>query len=150
MRTRARLQAGQVSVATVVMVVLILGLAAVPFVLMMRSQVDSGKKATGALEQANEATARLDLTNAARAAQVYLAENGTLVGFQAAAPALEPGVTFNSSTVAVAGEVSIRAVTDAGLVLVTNSGSGALCAVVGYASVTYGHGDAASPAACAA
>lgn len=148
MTGRCGSERGEVQVGIWVIVAVIAVLGALPFVLMMRSDVDSAEQAVGAIDTANDAQAKVILTNAVRGAQVYFAENGTLTGYGVdAARLFDPTVVYSAGP-ARQGQVSIRGVGSTTAVLVSLGGSGPLCVAVNGDIVTYGFVDASSAAEC--
>jgi hypothetical protein len=151
MRTPPSNQRGEVQVLWLVAAVLVAGLlVAAPFVLAGRNTTEQAETGMGAVSQARDVQAQANLQSAIRAAMAYYAENGTYVGLGPGSGAyFDPGVTYNTSPTAVAGQVSIRGVTPATVVLATKTMSGAaLCAAANLTTVSYGRADAASAAAC--
>ncbi|MEX1046487.1 MAG: hypothetical protein WD757_02845 [Actinomycetota bacterium] len=100
--------------------------------------------------QAEDLSAQADLRNASVAAKVYLAENGTLGSFTAAAAKqAEPSINWTDGAVAVSGQISIRGPSDQGVALVTKDASGSvLCIGVFPTSESMGRVDAQTAAEC--
>ena len=137
----------QISTWAIVAIIAVLGAA--PFVWMAKAHTDSAQQAVGAIDTANDAAAKVLLTNAIRSAQVYFAENGSLAGFgPAAASSFDPSVVYTTGP-AVKDQVSIRGVTDTSAVFVSLGGSGPLCVAMNGDVVTYGSADASAASRCA-
>jgi len=98
---------------------------------------------------AQDVEVQAKLRQAAAAAHVYEAENGTLSGFNASAAAqIEPSVTWTDGP-ASAGQVSIRGATEADVALVSMSSSGQVYCIGVKAPVdSLGKVDAVSAAQC--
>lgn len=151
MRARIASENGHGHLAATVAALLVAGLiAVVPLVMFGRSTAERTQTGIDALGQANDTMAQASLMTAIRAAQVYLAENGTFQGFNPmVAASFDPSTAYNTSPVAVAGQISIRGVTPTTVVFATKSASGAtLCVGANFDLVTYGRTDASSAAAC--
>ena len=125
-------------------------LAALTMYVYGRVQAEDVKTGSAAIGRANDVSVEADLSQAIRAAEVYLAENGTLSTYGPGPAALyEPALRYNSSGIAVAGQISIRGVGDQTVVLAERSKSGSVLCVGAVADiVTYGRVDAASAHAC--
>jgi hypothetical protein len=92
-----------------------------------------------------------DLRNAYVAAKTYFTDGATYEGFRPEiARAIEPTLSYNTSTEAVAGEVSIRDAGSDRIVLVELSGSGTVLCIAEQpeGSTTYGAVDAQTAAEC--
>jgi hypothetical protein len=104
------------------------------------------------ISPAEDVQAQTNLQSAATAAQSYLSGSATasFEGFNAAAATQEePEVVWTDGAPATEGQVSIRAASGAGVVLVSKSKSGTVfCVSVSAAGVTKGKQDAQSPAQC--
>jgi len=144
-----RAERGEMSLGPVVAMVLLVGiLATLPIFLMVDRQeraLDSGLQAASAAE---DLSAQNVLRNAMTGAQVYFADRGSFVGFSPdVAAQYEPSSDFTTGA-AAPGLVSIRGVSDTTIVMVTESGAGALCIAATYDAVSYGRIDATSASSC--
>ncbi len=96
--------------------------------------------------------AKSSLRHSLIAASVHHEDRGTYVGFDPKrAASLAPLVSYNTSNLAVEGEISIRAVTDSTILLVTRSSDGNLWCIADNAATsvwTYGTTDAQTIAEC--
>lgn len=104
----------------------------------------------GVASQAAVVGATVDLTGAAVAASTYLAENGSLDGFNASvASGLEPSLQWADGGAAEAGVISIRGASGMEVVLVTLDATGnpTCLAFINGAKQT-GNTDAQAPADC--
>ncbi len=150
MRARGRDERGAFRVGLATVVVLVGVAASIPFLKMWQASIhraDEGLKVVG---QAQDVQAQVLLQNAIRGAEVYFAENGSFMGYgPEVARQFEPSIPYDTSPVAAPGRVSIRAVGETSLVMVTkSSGGGALCAAASSDVLSYGKVDASTPAAC--
>ena len=149
MSGRYRSEHGEVQLSTWVIVGIIAVLGAAPFVWMAKAHTDSVQQAVGAIDTANDAAAKVLLTNAIRGAQVYFAENGSLAGFGPdAAREFDPSIVYTTGPV-TKDQVSIRGVTDTTAVFVSLGGSGPLCVAMNGDFVSYGFADASAASQCA-
>jgi hypothetical protein len=148
---RIREQRGEVGMAGWVVITVILGsLAAIPFVLMMRSEGAADETAVAQIPKATDVQAETMLTDAIRGAQTAFAEQQTLVGYgPSQAAEFDPQTRYDASPTAETGIVSIRGGSATGVVMVTKGGTGPLCIAMNAGVVSYGHADAASGAQCA-
>lgn len=92
-----------------------------------------------------------NLRNALVAAKTFYTEDDTYIGFNVKRAAkIEPSLTFNSSDVAVAGEVGIREVTPSSVLLVTADARGRPWCVGDSAltGTSFGDVDARTAAEC--
>lgn len=91
------------------------------------------------------------LRNALATAREYFEQNDTLLGFSATrAHRIEPSLTFNRSSEASQGQVSIRDVGPSTVLLVTLDGEGeAWCAAKTLLGDSTGRGDVETAAECA-
>jgi hypothetical protein len=149
-RARLRDECGQLGMVGWIVALLILGaLVAVPYVFLMRSDVQQAQQGLGAAAQATDAQAETLLMNVAQGAKVYFAEQGSMAGYGAAqASTFDPSMPVDSSPVATSGTVSIRGADATSVVLVTKGGAGPLCIGITGGALTYGRVDAASAAQC--
>jgi hypothetical protein len=133
----------------IVALVVLGALVAVPYVFLMRSDVDQAKQGLGAVAQANDAQAETLLMNAAQAATVFFAEQGSMAGYgPTQAFAFDPQTPFDTSSTAAPGRVSIRGADATSAVFVTKGGSGPLCVGLTAGLLTFGRVDAANAAQC--
>ena len=100
-------------------------------------------------EHALEASEQTDLRNAMSGAQLYFVDRGSFSGFTPqVAEQYEPSAAFTTGASAP-GRISIRGVTDSTIVMVTESGSGAvLCVAATHDLVTYGRVDTSTASSC--
>ncbi|MEW6059887.1 MAG: hypothetical protein AB1551_07105 [Actinomycetota bacterium] len=96
-----------------------------------------------------QSSLRISLT----VAKVYFTDAASYAGFDPkAAVSIEPTLTYNTSTTALVGEISIRAVTDSTILLVTRSFDGRLWCIADHTDENgrtwYGTTDAQSIAEC--
>ncbi|MGQ0668803.1 MAG: hypothetical protein ACT4PO_03865 [Actinomycetota bacterium] len=151
MRARIANENGDGHLAATVAALMVAGLiAVVPLVMLGRGTAERTQTGIDALGQANDAAAQAGLMTAIRAGQVYFAENGTFQGFDpAVAVSFDPSTVYNTSPVAVVGQISIRGVSPTTIVFATKSASGGtLCVGANFDLVTYGRTDVSSAAAC--
>lgn len=108
------------------------------------------QNALNAISTAEDTAATTYLETAAVTASVYVASNGSYGGFSAeVARGFEPSIQWADGGTPRVGGVSIRGVTDTGLVLVTGSESGQpLCLGVAAATQSKGQVDAQTPEDC--
>jgi hypothetical protein len=144
-----RAERGEMSLGPVVAVVLLVGiLATLPIFLMVDRQERALDAGLEAASSAKDLSAQNVLRDAMTGAQVYFAERGSYVGFTAEVAAqYEPSSDFTTGA-AAPGRVSIRGISDTTIVMVTKSGSGALCVAATYDVVSYGRVDATSASSC--
>ena len=114
--------------------------------------VPDAENITGPIQQANAVGGQVALDQAMRAAMSWYAENGSFAGFGPEQAAnYDPSTSYNTSTTAVEGQVSIRVASPTAVVLVTRDGSGGV-ACKAYDGVTgattSGSTDAASIEEC--
>ena len=141
---------GALGVVGWIVAILVAGaVIAVPYVWMGRQDVKDAEQGLQAVDKAKDAQAETLLMTAAEGAKEYVAEHGSMAGYgPAQSQAFDPSIPVNGSPVAVQGSVSIRGADATSVVLVTQSGAGALCLGVSDAALTYGRVDAASAAQC--
>src|SRR4029077_18031402 len=142
---------GELSLVGWGVVLVVVGvLVAIPYNLLGRHEADTAEQGIQAIGQASDVSAEASLTNALQGAKVWLAEQGSLVGYGVTqATHLDPQAKYDTSETAEAGVVSIRGATPSSIVLVTKGGTGALCAALSDGAVTYGRVDAGSATQCA-
>jgi hypothetical protein len=141
---------GELSLVGWGVVLVVVGvLVAIPYTLLGRHEADTAEQGIQAIGKANDVSAEASLTNAMQGAKVWLAEQGSLVGYGVTqATDFDPQTKYDASATAEAGVVSIRGASPSSVVLVTKGGTGALCAALTDGAVTYGRVDAGSAAQC--
>ena len=145
-----RSERGELSLVGWGVVLVVVGvLVAILYTLLGRNQADTAEQGITAIGQANDVSAESSLTNALQGAKVWLAEQGSLVGYGVTqATDFDPQTKYDTSATAEAGVVSIRGASPTSIVLVTKGGTGALCAALTNGAVTYGRVDAGSATQC--
>jgi hypothetical protein len=140
---------GDGTVVVLAVAVLVAAVAAGGFVLAGRGETDAAKQDIHAIDSANAAGGQESLASAVQAAQVYYSESQTYVGFTPqVAATYEPGIRWTGGA-AAQGTVSIRAASETGIVLVTQTAPNEFaCAAANAGTITYGSQDAAGPTAC--
>lgn len=148
--TSVRGERGELSLVGWGVVLVVVGvLVAIPYTLLGRHEADTAEQGIQAIGKANDVSAEASLTNAMQGAKVWLAEQGSLVGYGVTqATDFDPQTKYDTSATAEAGVVSIRGATPTSIVLVTKGGTGALCAALTDGAVTYGRVDAGSATQC--
>ncbi len=79
----------------------------------------------GLRQRAQDRAAQAELRDGLVAAKAFFTDDETFTGFLAEAPNIEPSLTWNGAADAVPGAVSVRDADDNGVVLATESESGA-------------------------
>jgi len=142
---------GQLSTVGWIVALLVLGaLAAVPYVFLMRGDVQQAQQGIGEAARATDAQAETLLMDAAQGAKVYFAEQSSMTGYDAAqAATFDPSTPVDQSPIARSGTVSIRGADATSVALVTQGGAGPLCIGLTGGVLSFGRVDAASAAQCA-
>ena len=116
------------------------------------SQLSSQPIGLVGLDSSSGALARSDLRNALVAAKTHYTDGASYVGFTPdVANGIEPSLTYNASSTAVDGEVSIRDVTATTVLLVTATNDGSVWCIADDTSTSttsYGTVDAQTAAEC--
>ncbi len=116
------------------------------------SQLSSQPIVLTILGSSSATVAQVNLRNALVAAKTYYTDGASYVGFTpSVADGIEPSLTYNTSSAAVAGEVSIRDVTATTMLLVTAGQDGSVWCVADDqdgGTTTYGTVDAQTTAEC--
>ncbi len=101
---------GELSLVGWGVVLVVVGvLVAIPYTLLGRHEADTAEQGIQAIGQANDVSAEASLTNALQGAKVWLAEQGSLVGYGVTqATDFDPQTKYDASATAEAGVVSIR------------------------------------------
>ena len=105
----------------------------------------------GARKRAQDKAAESNLRNGIAAAKTFFTDNDVYTGFTSGVAAgIEPSLDWTGGSPAVPNKISIRDVTDAHLVLVTQSASTKFFCIADDSSTgtSYGTTDAATAAAC--
>lgn len=146
---RGRIERGEIHFSLVLIGALVAGLiAAVPFMLMGRQQVENADRALDVVDSAQGVQARAALDQAMRASQTYFAENGSYEGLTPQT-LQEYGIAGATSGPAAPGQVSLRGVSATSVVLVSaDGGGGYMCAAANGTTVVWGSQDAATAADC--
>lgn len=116
------------------------------------SQLSSQPIGLVGLGSSSGALAQRDLRNALAAAKTHYTDRASYAGFTpAVAESIEPSLTYNTSSTATSGEVSIRDVSESTVLLVTAGPDGSLWCIAddqAGAGTTYGTVDAQTAAEC--
>jgi hypothetical protein len=147
MRTREDL--GATSSWLLMIVALIAGaLVVVPFALAGRQEAGHDRQAIEQWNKARDLRAQARLRTAVRGASSYLAENGTLDGFDPEhASSFDPSIRYTSAA-PTPSTVSIRGVSQTSVVLVTSTGSAYLCVALSGGVVSFGRTNAMTAGDC--